>query len=87
MTKGVTIDRVKQILIRPDHPPVPVTLGSTWNYNTSSKDTMTTPCWHAKNHGNQGDGLIEGNILDYIVSSVEQKEFNFKKKQLANMLS
>ena len=79
MTKGVTIDRVKEILIRPDHPPVPVTLGNIWNYNTLSNDT--TPCWHAKNHGTQGDGLIEGNVLDYIVNSVEQKEFNFKKKQ------
>ena len=82
MRKGVTIDRVKQILIRPDFPPAPVTLGRTWNYTVASNDI--SPCWHAMNHGHQGEGLIEGNILDYVVNSVEQKEFNFKssKKQL-----
>ena len=80
MTKGVIVDRVKQILIRPDHAPVPVTRGNTWNYNKNSTLNDTTPCWRAMNHGSQGDGLIEGKVLDYVVSSVEQKEFNFKKK-------
>ena len=26
MAKGIVVDRVKQILIQPDHPPVPVRL-------------------------------------------------------------
>jgi len=78
MAKGVTIDRVKQILIRPDLPPVPVQLGEVWNYNPVINST--SPCWHAKNYGHQGEGLIEGNIFDYIVTSVLQKDFTFKHK-------
>ena len=78
MRKGVTIDKVKQILIRPDHPPVPVMLGTTWNERAVSNHT--TLCWHAMNYGSQGEGLIKGNVLDYLVNSVEQNDFNFKKR-------
>jgi len=43
------------------HDPVPVT-----------KDTTVTgkpdkPCWKAMNNGIQGEGLIKGNVLDYMI--------------------
>ena len=75
MTKGLDIDSRKQILIYPDdHDPVPVT-----------KDTKMTgdpnkPCWKAMNNGIQGEGLIKGNILDYVVSTILEDDFAFKKK-------
>ena len=75
MTKGLDIDSRKQILIFPDdHDPVPVT-----------KDTKMTgdpnkPCWKAMNNGIQGEGLIRGNILDYVVSNILDDDFAFKKK-------
>ena len=75
MTKGLDIDSRKQILIYPDdRDPVPVT-----------KDTKMTgdpnkPCWKAMNNGIQGEGLIRGNILDYVVSNILEDDFAFKKK-------
>ena len=75
MTKGLDIDSQKQILIYPDdHGPVPVT-----------KDTKMTGdpnkhCWKAMNNGIQGEGLIRGNILDYVVSNILEDDFAFKKK-------
>ena len=75
MTKGLDIDSRKQILIYPDdRDPVPVT-----------KDTKMTgdpnkPCWKAMNNGIQGEGLIRGNILDYVMSNILEDDFAFKKK-------
>ena len=79
MTKGIDIDVQKQILIYPDsRDPVPVT-----------KDTKTTgnpnkPCWKTMNIGIQGEGLIKGNILDYMVSNILADDFAFKSKKLSN---
>ena len=73
MVKGMDIDTTKQLLIYPDgHDPVPVT-----------KDTAMTgkpdkPCWKAMNNGVQGEGLIKGNILDYVVSNILADDFAFK---------
>ena len=75
MTKDIDIDIQKQILIYPDgRNPVPVT-----------KDTQMTgdsnkPCWKAMNTGIQGEGLIKGNILDYMVSNILADDFTFKNK-------
>ena len=73
MIRGVDIDSQKKMLIYPDnHDPVPVT-----------KDTKMTgdsnkPCWKAMNNGIQGEGLIKGNILDYVVSNILEDDFTFK---------
>ena len=75
MIKGVDIDSQKKLLIYPDnHDPVPVT-----------KDTKMTsdsdkPCWKAMNNGIQGEGLIKGNILDYVVSNILEDDFTFNNK-------
>ena len=37
-------------------------------------------CWKVANYGNQGEGLIQGNILDYMVPHI----LNKKKKQPTN---
>ena len=76
MTKDIDVDIQRQILIYPDNrDPVPVT-----------KDTKMTgdsnkPCWKTMNTGIQGEGLIKGNILDYVVSNILEDDFALKSKK------
>ena len=75
MTKGLDIDSQRKILIYPDgHNPVPVTK------DTKMIGDSNKPCWKAMNNGNQGEGLIRGNILDYVVSNILEDDFAFKNK-------
>ena len=62
MTKGIEIDTQKQMLIYPDgRDPVPV-----------NEDFVMTgkACWKSMNYGTQGQGLIQGNILDYVMENI-----------------
>ena len=71
MKKGISIDTVKQMLVYSGgRDPVPVT-----------RDSVMTGklCWKAENYGHQGEGLIEGDILDYVVSSILDAPDNLKK--------
>ena len=71
MKKGVTIDSKKEMLVHSDgQDPVPVT-----------RDSVITGkwCWEAKNYGNQGEGLIEGEVLDYVVPNILDAPNNLKK--------
>ena len=72
MVNGVAVDSTRKMLLRPGFEPVPVESSKTWD----SPDN----CWLAKNVGNQGEGLIEGSIYDYTVSSIESTDLprNFK---------
>ncbi|XP_065890879.1 uncharacterized protein [Dysidea avara] len=63
MVNGVEVDSTRKMLIRPGFESVPVTPSKTWDSPNN--------CWMAKNVGNQGEGLIEGSIYDYIVNSIE----------------
>jgi len=72
MGKGVEIDEMKSILIRPNFSPIPVTRSS---YQSAQ---VTKRCWKSMNVGNQGQDLIEGTILDYVVPSLTDKNFGFK---------
>jgi len=75
MAKGIVVDR---ILIRPDHPPVPVRLHHIWKCSQSNTDQLPS-CWLVVNNGIQGKlGLIDGNILDYVVDDLLQENFSFK---------
>ena len=75
MIKGVDIDSQKQLLIYPDnHDPVPVTT------DTKMTGDSNKPCWKAMNNGIQGEGLIKGNILDYVVSNILEDDFTFNNK-------
>ena len=66
MVNGVEVDPVKEMLIQPQVEPVPVKLSKNWNSDGE--------CWHAKNVGNQGEGLIRGSIYDYIVTTIESTD-------------
>ena len=71
MVKGMEIDPIKKILVYPDnHDPVPV--------ETDNAMTGKT-CWKAMNPGRQGEGLIKGSVLDYMVSSLLEDDFVLKK--------
>jgi len=76
MVNGVEVDSTRNMLIRPGFEPVPVVQSKTWD----SPDN----CWLAKNVGNQGEGLIEGSILDYTVSSIESTDLPLSKKYNSN---
>ena len=68
MKKGIEIDTRKKILIYPDgRNPVPVTK----NFAMAGKK-----CWKVMNYGQQGEGLIHGDILDYLMDNLlETKHF------------
>ena len=36
-------------------------------------------CWTAMNPGYQGEGLIDGSYLDYLVDDVMSMDFKFKQ--------
>jgi len=62
MKKGISVDTKQEMLIYSDGcDPAPVV-----------KDSIMTGnwCWKAQNYGNQGDGLIDGNILDYVLPTM-----------------
>ena len=62
MTKNVNIDTQREMLIYANgRNPVPVT-----------KDTVITgkQCWKTLNYGHQGEGLVKGNILDYVLTNI-----------------
>ena len=70
MKKGINIDSKKEILVYSDgRDPVPVT-----------RDFVMTGKWccKANNYGHQGEGLIEGDILDYVVPNVLQSPDNLR---------
>ena len=75
MNEDITIDPVKQILIRPGFEAIPVIKDMKWRYNEEASDE----CWRVMNVGHQGEKLIQGTILDYIVEDVKQRKFTFKE--------
>ena len=75
MNKDIAIDPVKSILIRPGFEAIPVIKDIKWQYNEESSGE----CWRVMNVGYQGEKLIQGTILDYIVEDVKQRKFTFKK--------
>ena len=75
MNGDITIDPIKQILIRPGFEAIPVIKDTKWQYN----EEVNGECWRVMNVGHQGEKLIQGTILDYIVENVEQRKFIFKE--------
>ena len=75
MRKGIEIDSQKNMLIFPDdRDPVPVTKDTKMIGNSNKS------CWKAMNNGVQGEGLIKGSILDYIVMNILEDNIPFKNK-------
>ena len=78
MNKYITVDPVKEILIRPGFDAIPVIKDKKWRYND---EEASSECWRAMNVGHQGEKLIDGTILDYIVEDVKQRKFTFMKSK------
>ena len=72
--KGVDIDETRKILIMPDKEPVPVMRRPVWSFmeRETADDQL---CWTAMNPGYQGEGLIDGTYLDYLVDDVMATDF------------
>ena len=70
MVKGMAVDPIKKILTYPDNrDPIPVEIDNVMTGKT---------CWKAMNPGHQGEGLIQGSILNYMVSSLLEDDFKLK---------
>ena len=78
--EGVEIDETRKILISPGKEPVPVMRRPVWSFmeREVADDQL---CWTAMNPGYQGEGLIDGTYLDYLVNDVLSVDFTFKKQQ------
>ena len=73
MKSSIDIDVRKGILVYSgDHDPVPVTKDSRM---TGDPNKL---CWRAMNFGKQGEGLIHGSILDYVVTNLLDTNFKLK---------
>ena len=76
MNKGIAVDPIRGILIRPGFEAIPVVKDQKWQY---TGEDASSECWRVMNVGHQGENLIEGTILDYIVENINQRKFTFKK--------
>ena len=75
MNKDIAIDSVKRMLVRPGFEAIPVIKDTKWQYNKEGSGE----CWRVMSVGHQGEKLIQGTILDYIVEDVNQRNFTFKE--------
>lgn len=69
--QGHTLDLTRQLLLFPDmkREPLPVKSSPIWSFMEREEDSIQR-CWMAMNTGYQGEGLIEGSYLDYLVPSL-----------------
>ena len=78
--KEVEVDTVRKFLILPGKEPVPVMRRPVWSF--MEREVVDDQlCWTAMNPGYQGQGLIDGTYLDYLVEDVFFTDFKFKKRQ------
>ena len=71
MRKGVHLDNQRQMLMFSDgRYPVPVIRDSAMTGGSGKE------CWKAMNFGNQGEGLIIGKILNYVVPHLLSDDLN-----------
>jgi len=71
MRKGISVDTQRQMLIYSDgRDPVPVTKDSKMAGDGGRQ------CWKVMNIGHQGEGLIEGKILQYVVPDILSSDLN-----------
>ncbi len=74
---GVEIDTVRKLLILPGKEPVPVMRRPVWSFmEREARDDQL--CWTAMNPGYQGEGLIDGKYLEYLVDDVLSSDFTYK---------
>jgi len=65
MGKDIKIDSGYNMMKIGDHKPISVVKGPAWLFLGIDDD-----CWYGKSTSNQGDGVIEGNIMDYMVEEL-----------------
>ena len=73
LNRNVRVDKLARALIIPNRPSVPVVMDNTW----PEVHQKGRKCWKARNPGYQGEGLIQGGFLDYIVDHVFATDFIF----------
>ena len=71
---------MRKILIMPNKEPVPVMRRPVWSFMERGRHSNEQLCWTAMNPGYQGDGLIDGHYLDYLVDDVMTSEYQFTKQ-------
>ena len=70
MVKGMAIDPIRKMLTYPDaRDPVAVEM---------DEEMTGKKCWKAMNPGHQGEGLIKGSVLDYMVPNLLDIDFKLK---------
>ena len=69
---GHTIDITRKLLMFPSHrEPIPVVRRPIWSFMERRKTGQSSHfCWMTMNNGYQGEGIIDGTYLDYVVSSL-----------------
>ena len=73
---GIEIDVENQMLHLPGKSPVPVKLRPIWKFMAEeiSEDPV---CWTTVKPSNQGEGLIQGEYIDYEVYNLVSTGFKF----------
>ena len=70
---GYSIDHITKLLHFPDNKePVPVMRRPIWSFMETKVNELTGDelCWMAMNVGYEGEGLLRGHYLDYVVSDL-----------------
>jgi hypothetical protein len=70
--KGTKVDKEKRQLVLPKRSPIPVTLE-----DPKPEVHHKSQCWRPQTPGYQGEGLIEGDYVEYVVSSVFATDFKY----------
>ena len=67
------------MLVMPNKDPVAVEWKPVWKYLEREKpDDEMKHCWVSMNPGNQGNGLIDGSYMDYVMEDVLSSGFQFQ---------
>ena len=74
---GHEIDEIRKLLIFPlfSQEPIPVVRKPVWSFMERESVEPKQLCWTAMNTGFQGEGLIKGHYLDYVMSSLLSTHF------------
>ena len=69
---GHSVDEVRKLLLFPtvEQEPVPVMRRPVWSFMERESGSPNSLCWMTMNSGYQGEGLIEGHYLDYVMSEL-----------------
>lgn len=71
---------MRKLVLMPNKAPIPVERKPAWKYleKKNFKEQNLIHCWTVMNRGKQGQGLIDGHYLDYVVEDVLSSGFIFQ---------